>query len=221
MRILKALAFALVGLSVVLLTISSLLPGRVVNSRSVMVAAPPDTILAELRDLPSWPAWNLLLQDASQVRTLASGAKGVQGATLLWHDARGGDNAIRLTQDGPDGIVTELRLNGGDPMESGFSIDRRFPDSVQLHWYVIEELAWYPWEKFYGMVSGGMKEDAMRQSLIRLRDRIHRRRRGSGPRPVQEAPRSSALSGFILDDTCSSHSHWSSAIAKRQWSVKR
>lgn len=175
MRILKAVSFALVGLSAVLLAISSLLPGRVVNSRSVMVAAPPDTILAELRDLPSWPAWNLLLQDASQLRTIDPGGK---GATLLWHDARGGDNAIRLTQAGPDGIVTELRLNGGAPMESGFSIDRRFPDSVQVHWYVIEELAWYPWEKFYGMVSGGMKEDAMRQSLIRLRDRLHRRKRG-------------------------------------------
>jgi hypothetical protein len=178
MRILKALAFALVGLSVVLLAISSLLPGRVVNSRSVMVAAPPDTILAELRDLPSWPAWNLLLQDASQLRTLAADAKGGKVATLMWHDVRGGDNSIRLTQAGPEGIVTELRLNGGRPMESGFSLDRSFPDSVQVHWYVIEELAWYPWEKFYGMVSGGMKEEAMRQSLIRLRERLHRRRRG-------------------------------------------
>jgi hypothetical protein len=175
MRILKAIAIAFVGLSTVLLAISSLLPGSVMNSRSVMVAAPPDTILAELRDLPSWPTWNLLLQDASQVHTTKSGAK---GATLRWHDARGGDNAIRLTEDGPDGIVTELRLNGGAPMESGFSLDRRFPDSMQVHWYVIEELAWYPWEKFYGMMSGGMKEEAMRQSLIRLRDRLHRRRRG-------------------------------------------
>lgn len=174
MRILKALAFALVGLSAVLIAISSLLPGRVVNSRSVMVAAPPDTILAELRDLPSWPAWNLLLQDASQIRTAAADAKGDQGATLLWHDARGGDNSIRLRQDGPDGIVTDMRFGSGASMESGFSLDRNFPDSVQVHWYVIEDLAWYPWEKFYGMMSGGMKEEAMRQSLVRLRERLHR-----------------------------------------------
>lgn len=177
MRILKAFSFALVGLAAVLLAISALLPGQVVNSRSVLVAAPPDTILAELRDLSAWPAWNLLLQDASMVPTAPTSATKQSESSLRWQDARGVEHLIQLKQAGPDGIVTEMRFGQGDPMESGFSIDLRFPDSVQINWYVLENLAWYPWEKFYGMVSGGMKEQTMQESLIRLRDRLHIRKR--------------------------------------------
>lgn len=178
MRILKALSIAFVGLSAVLLAITALLPGRIVNSRSVMVAAPTDTILAALRDLPSWPDWNLLLQGADSLRTTPGTGPFAKGASIRWRDAGGGENAILMQEVTPVGIVTEMRFGGGDPMESGFSLDASRPDSVQLHWYVIEQLEWYPWEKFYGMVSADMKDETLRQSLIRLRDRIHRRQRG-------------------------------------------
>ena len=178
MRILKALATALVGLTAVLLAISALLPGQVVNSRSVMVAASTDTILAELRDLSSWSDWNLLLQGAGSLRISPPSEPSGRGADIRWRDARGGENTVMLQESSPNGIVTEMRFGNGDPMESGFSLDTSRPDSVQVHWYVIEQLDWYPWEKFYGMMSADMKDETLRQSLIRLRDRIHRRRRG-------------------------------------------
>jgi len=178
MRILKAAAFALTGLALVVLALSALLPRQVVNSRSVMVAAAPDSILGALRDLPSWSDWNLLLQGAGSLRISPPTGTAGRGAAIRWRDARGGENAILLQEASPNGIVTEMRFGSGDPMDSGFSIDASRPDSVQLHWYVIEQLDWYPWEKFYGMVAADMKEEAMRLSLIRLRDRIHGRRRG-------------------------------------------
>jgi hypothetical protein len=37
-------------------------------------------------------------------------------------------------------------------------------------WYIIENLKWYPWEKFYGMMASDMKGPLMQESLRRLND---------------------------------------------------
>ncbi len=42
-------------------------------------------------------------------------------------------------------------------------------DSVQVVWFLIEDLKWYPWEKFYGMMAADMKGPLMQESLDRLK----------------------------------------------------
>ncbi len=37
----------------------------------------------------------------------------------------------------------------------------------------IEDLKWYPWEKFYGIMAGDMKGPLLQGSLDRLRDQLH------------------------------------------------
>jgi hypothetical protein len=92
------------------------------------------------------------------------------GGRIGWKDARGSANSILVTQNNGSGLVTELRLGDDRPIESGFSVEKRRPDSVQVVWYIIENLKWYPWEKFYGMMASDMKGPLMQESLRRLND---------------------------------------------------
>jgi hypothetical protein len=165
MRKFKSIFFVLLGLSLVILAFSSLLPRTVMNSRWVKVGVPREQVSAKLRDLATWKNWNLLLADAADVRSTKT--------SLQWKDPRGTLHQSKIIADNDSGLVTTLTMGSGRPMESGYAIQQSGTDSVQIVWYVIEDLKWYPWEKFYGIMAGDMKGPLLQGSLDRLRDQLH------------------------------------------------
>ena len=175
MRILRHLGILLAGLFFVLTVFSLLMPGRVMTSRWVYSASDTAVILDELRDLEGWSRWNLLLEGATDLRVSKPFSARDAGGRIGWKDAKGRTNGIAVTQNSANGIVTELRFGDERPIESGFSVERRRPDSVQVVWYIVENLKWYPWEKFYGMMASEMKGPLMQESLHRLKARVSRR----------------------------------------------
>lgn len=177
MRILKHLGILLAGLSVVLTVFSLLMPSRVMTSRWVHSASDTALLLETIRDLQGWKNWNLLLDGAADLQATPPSVPGAAGGTIAWKDAGGGSNRILVTQSSSSGIVTELRFGDERSIESGFSVESRRPDSVQVVWYIIENLRWYPWEKFYGMMASDMKGPLMQESLYRLKAEADRRRR--------------------------------------------
>jgi L-rhamnose isomerase len=68
-----------------------------------------------------------------------------------------------------NGVSTPIMLGDNREIRSGFSVEKREADSVQVVWYIIEDLKWYPWEKFYGMMAEKMKGPLMQQSLDDLK----------------------------------------------------
>lgn len=170
MRIIKHLLVGLTGISLLILAISALFPRQVMNARWVMVGADRDTVLNALRDLRSWQEWNGLLQGMKDVSVIQKPRLSDTGSVIVWTDPRGGQNSIRMTENNRQGIVTEMKIGSNRPVQSGFSVGENKADSVQLHWFVIEDLKWYPWEKFYGMMSADMKGPLMQESLEKFRD---------------------------------------------------
>ena len=166
MRWVKPVMIGLSGLMAVLTGFSLLLPDHVMTSKWVRTGAPRDSVIARVSDLRSWPSWNLLLKDAMDIS--------VNDSTLSWTSARGPENLIRIDTVNEKGVSTTLTLQGARPFISGFAIEMRDPkeDSVQVVWYIIEELKWYPWEKFYGMMAADMKGPLMDASLGKLREQL-------------------------------------------------
>ena len=161
----------MIGLALVILAISSLLPNSVMNSRWVKVGVPKEQVSHTLRDLNSWSTWNLLLTEASDIKI--SPANASKGSTLTWKDPRGTSHGITVMADNDSGLVTRLTMGSGRPMESGFAIQQNGADSIQIVWYVIEDLKWYPWEKFYGIMAGDMKGPVLQGSLDKLKEVLH------------------------------------------------
>lgn len=165
-RFAKPVLIGAIGLIVVMLGFSVLLPNHVMTSKWVKVGVPVDSVINTVKDLNSWKDWNLLLQDASSVS--------VNDSTLSWVSAGGITNTIHIDTVNEKGVSTSLTLNNSRPFTSGFSIEKRDPveDSVQVVWFIIEELKWYPWEKFYGMMAADMKGPLMQASLNKLKGKL-------------------------------------------------
>jgi hypothetical protein len=169
-RWIKPVIIGLLGLFAVLMGFSLLLPDHVMTSKWVRTGAPRDSVIARVGDLHSWPSWNLLLRDAVDIS--------ISDSTLSWTSPRGTYNRIRIDTVNEKGVSTSITLNDSRPFISGFAIEQRNPseDSVQVVWYIIEELKWYPWEKFYGMMAADMKGPLMEASLRNLSSQFAGRR---------------------------------------------
>ncbi len=161
----------MIGLALVLTAISSLLPGSVMNSRWVKVGVSRERVTEKIRDLNSWSEWNLLLSEATDI-TVSSDVS-PNRPSLNWKDPRGTSHSFTVTGDNEGGLVTRLTMGDGRPMESGFAVQQNGTDSVQVVWYVIEDLKWYPWEKFYGIMAGDMKGPLLQGSLDKLKEVLH------------------------------------------------
>ncbi len=175
MRLIRQVIFGFIGLSLVILAITSLLPNQVMTSRWVMIDAEKEVVLNKVKDLDSWNDWNVLLQSAGQIEIKKSGDKQDIGSAVRWKSTKGNLNRITVTENNGIGIVTEMQLNNQRPFASGFSVEKRHIDSVQVVWFIIEKLKWYPWEKFYGIMTGGMKGSYMEQSLQQLKSVLEKR----------------------------------------------
>jgi hypothetical protein len=172
MRFIKPLLIGLTGLSLVLLAISSLLPGEVMTSKWVIVYGETAPVLTEIRDLRNWPQWNGLLSGVNDISVSQKAEPTDTGSTISWTDQRGGKNSLIVTENNVKGLVTKMTFDDIRPIESGFSVEKRQADSVQVVWFIIEKLKWYPWEKFYGMMAADMKGPLMQESLEKLKAKL-------------------------------------------------
>lgn len=167
-RYYKPLIIGITGLIVVMLVFSLIMPSRVMTSKWVRVAQDKDTVINVIKDLNTWKDWNGLLSGVDGIQ--------VQDSLLNWKASNGHENSIRLESVQANGVSAPISLNGGKYINSGFSVEKRSADSVQVVWYIIEDLKWYPWEKFYGMMAADMKGPLMQKSLDDLKlylDRKH------------------------------------------------
>ncbi|MFZ9300992.1 MAG: hypothetical protein ACO23V_08450 [Chitinophagaceae bacterium] len=160
-RLIKPLLLVLVGLCMVMLAVSLFMPNQVMTSKWVIMAGQKDSIIQEIADLHHWKEWNGLLKNAENIT--------YSDSMISWSSANGRQNKIKLESISKNGLSTPISIADRDFMKSGFSIEKRSVDSVQVVWFLIEDLKWYPWEKFYGMMAAEMKGPLMQESLDRLK----------------------------------------------------
>lgn len=163
----KLLLILVGGLFTVMMAVSLFMPNEVMTSKWVRVAQSKDTVMTALLDLQSWPQWNGLLSGAADVS--------ISDSIISWTGGNGRKNQIRMESVEVNGLSTPISLGGEAIMRSGFSVEKRTADSVQVVWFVIEDLNWYPWEKFYGMMAADMKGPLMQQSLDQFKNYLQTR----------------------------------------------
>jgi len=169
MRLLKPFLITLTGLALVLLGVSALLPSRVMTSRWVMVHADQDSVIGAVHDVATWPQWNLLMEQSTPMPVKPSYAV---GDTIGWQTSGGVLGRMTVEQWNEKGLSSSFIIGDQRALQSGFSVEKRQSDSVQVVWYLIEELKWYPWEKVYGMMASDLKGPLMQKSLDKLKGRL-------------------------------------------------
>lgn len=163
-RTIKPFLLVIGGLFMVMLAVSLFMPSQVMTSKWVRVANHKDSVIKEIATLQHWKEWNGLVVNSQDLRYTDS--------MIIWSSANGKQNKIKLESVSANGVSTPISIAEGDFMKSGFSVEKRTADSVQVVWFLIEELKWYPWEKFYGMMAADMKGPLMQESLDKFKNYI-------------------------------------------------
>lgn len=163
MKHIKFLVLLLSGLFAVLLCISLLFPNHIMISRGVKLSANTNEVITTIADLSSWKDWNGLLAGAKDIT--------VKDSVLHWDAANGSHNSVTITGINDKGVTADFVIGSSRLINGGFSVEKRNPaeDSIQIVWFLVEELKWYPWEKFYGMMAADLKTPLMMQSLEKFK----------------------------------------------------
>ena len=164
MRLIKGFILALIGLFIVVILLSLLIPSKVVVARGVAINANPAKVFAELSNLRNWRHWQPVFKNDSIILNFSTDSTGVN-SFCEWED-RGKKNKFIITGIGQFELTVAMVRKGENDVINTLSI-LPLPDSnsVQVQWRAFTNLKWYPWEKFYGIfiekITGQGYEDAL------------------------------------------------------------
>jgi len=167
----KGLLIVFVVLLGIMLTFSALFPSEVMTSKWIMVAGQQKNVATSLYDLNKWQEWNDLLVGKTDITVEQKDSTLHPDDKISWTSNNGNKSSIVITSIQHDGISLDITKPGDLPIQSGFSLTQR-KDSVQVVWFIIEHLRWYPWEKVYGMMASDMKGPALQHSLEMFKQQV-------------------------------------------------
>lgn len=169
----KGLLVVFVVLSGIMLTFSALFPSEVMTSKWIMVGGQQKNVAATLYKLENWEEWNDLLVGKTDINVEKKDSTLHPDDKISWTSNNGSKSSIVITSIQPDGISLDITKPGELPIQSGFSLTQR-KDSVQVVWFIVEHLRWYPWEKIYGMMASDMKGPALQHSLEMFKEQLEK-----------------------------------------------
>ena len=167
----KGLLVVFIVLSGIMLLFSAMFPSQVMTSKWIMVAGQQNNVATSLYDLQKWQDWNDLLVGKTDINVEKKDSTLHINDKISWLSSNGNKSSIVITSIQQDGISLDITKPGDLPIQSGFSLTQR-NDSVQVVWFIVERLRWYPWEKIYGMMASDMKGPALQHSLEMFKEQL-------------------------------------------------
>ncbi|MCC6289379.1 MAG: hypothetical protein IT249_15985 [Chitinophagaceae bacterium] len=161
MRLIKQILIGFIGISLIIFIISLFLPSHVRVSKSILLSVHKDSVANSLAKIQSWQSWNPLLQDKTMKYYFEGDNR------VSWKAPDNKINAITLQRVSADSIIAVITTNDRQAFQSGFNVVENTDDTslTKVDWWIMENLKWYPWEKFYGLFSESLKETYLENSL--------------------------------------------------------
>jgi len=161
MRIIKLGLISAVFLFLVVTAISLLLPSTVNISRAIDVNAPFDTVYTNLNDLSNWKKW---IAGYDSTNTTISQPSTGKGAVINMNRSK-----VTILASDTNKVET-LWTTGSKSLKGDFNIIRQQNSSITtVQWHFIQQVKWYPWEKFASIVSDKVMSPLMEKSLDNLK----------------------------------------------------
>ena len=163
MKLIKLGFISVLVLGVIITLIGLLFPATVLVSRAVDIKAPKDSIKNKITDIRQWPVWVNGMNDASVSIESANRAKL-------------GNSLVQITQITDSTVVsTWTSLNGQQQLSTirliGGNTDQAF---VVVQWQFVQQIGWYPWERFSSMMNDKIMGTMMEQNLQSLKKNLEK-----------------------------------------------
>lgn len=157
MRIIKLGLISLIGLSLVIFLLASLIPSEMRVSRAITIDVPIDSVAGKVKDISQWQQWNVLVNKA-ELSQKAFTENRFTSAELTVALA-GVDSSL---------VKTQWTRTGQDPISCGMNVIAAGNRTI-VQWYFDFKIKWYPWEKFGSIIFDNQLGPPMEQSLAQLK----------------------------------------------------
>ena len=163
MRLIKLGVISILILFLLVTGIGLLFPSVAKVSRAIDINAPVDSVYKVLSDFRYWPLWMDGLNN--QTPELLTGTTTGRNATVKF-----GNNTISFEELDSNSIKTVWIGTNRNKQEGNFRlISNPQKTLTTVNWYFIEQLNWYPWERFASMMNDNILGPTMEKSLENLK----------------------------------------------------
>lgn len=160
-RLIKLGVISAVALFLLITAMSLLLPSTINISRAIDIAAPFDTVYENINNVNRWKNW-YANYDSANVSFPAKTAG--PGAVI-----RLNNTTVTVVESTADSIKT-VWSSGTKTLKGSFNFYRQPGSSlVTVQWHFVQQVRWYPWEKFASIVTDKTISPVMQRSLDNLK----------------------------------------------------
>ena len=168
-RFIKPVIIGIIGLSVVVIFISLLLPSEVHGRRGVVINASKDKILPSINDFANWKNWHPNFESDSSKIVYGTTTVGAAGSCEIRH-ANGKIDQYHYTANNDSSIIVIQHRDGENDVQNIFTLSKDQSSSgIYADWKFITHLKWYPWEKFSGFFTESFTAPGMETGLENLK----------------------------------------------------
>lgn len=160
MRVVKLVFISVLVLAVVATGIGFLFPSKVLVSRAINIKSPKDPVYKLVTDLRNWSSWVEGMKDSSVK---------VESATF----AQLGKINLVVTNKTDSTFEMKWQFpNGTEQLSTIRFIEPLSQDITVVQWQFVQQLGWYPWERFGSMMNDKIMGPLMEKNLLNLQKKI-------------------------------------------------
>ncbi|WP_438945379.1 hypothetical protein [Sediminibacterium sp.] len=157
MKLIKLGLISFLVLGIIITSIGLLFPSTVLVSRAVDVNASIVKIKPMLADMHQWPLWLEGMKDSSVT---------IQSST----SAQIGNTAVTITAVTDSTIVANWQAADGALQVSTMRlIGKPEANTAIVQWQFVQQIGWYPWERFGSMMNDKIMGTQMERHLQLLK----------------------------------------------------
>jgi len=123
MKIIKAIAIAIVCLIALYLLVAVVAPKNFNVQRKITIKATPDVVFGEISSFKKWETWSPWLERDSTIKNTYTGPEGGVGNKMQWTSKKSGDGSMEIAEITPGKYMrSKLSFSGFNPFESHFTL---------------------------------------------------------------------------------------------------
>ncbi|HLF62763.1 MAG TPA: SRPBCC family protein [Saprospiraceae bacterium] len=176
-KLLKRAGYGLLGLFVILLGISFLLPSEQRIESSVKINAPIQIVFDQVNDLRNWDRWSPWKKMDPMIEMSYSNPPTGKGAFYVWKSKheRVGNGKLILSEVIPNKkIVTALDFEKGQDGSAEFTFEEE-KKAVKVTWSMMYHIGGNPVRKYALLFQKGAMRKAFEQGLNGIRENSEKR----------------------------------------------
>ncbi|MFK8102210.1 MAG: SRPBCC family protein [Saprospiraceae bacterium] len=169
MKILKNLLIGLLGLIVLLVLVSFLLPSKSTVDRSIVINSPSATVYEQVVDLRNWEKWSAWYEmEPTATWKYSDPAKG-KAAWYSWDGELIRQGKLTITETNPEkSINTKMDFGGNGDAISNWTFKEK-DGTTEVTWAFETEHGMNPQSRWMGLFMDSMLGDSFEQGLTKMK----------------------------------------------------